>query len=403
GAGPRGPLEAELTRSHGHALVVGPSGTGKTELLRSLAASLSAGGRPDRLHLVLLDGDGSARDGLRTCLELPHARHHLAASDPVEMREFAQSLSGELKRRAELIGDESTYEEFARGASRPGHRVVPPRNSPHRDGARTGAEAVVPERVEQQTADPSATGSGQGPETVHGTLRLRTTQAQTGGTSGSSAGRGTEPAGRDVPAATDEAFVQHLDAQSAPVPRLVILVDDFDTLVDPALGNPGRPAAGSVVRALEAVARDGARLGMHVVAASGRPDRTAGTAVAQAAALRAELSRSGDPAGDEEAIPGRGSLIASDGSMTAFQAGRVTGRIPRTSTQRPTVVPLDWTRAGDPPTSRPVRELGNGPTDLALLASAVGRAARSLGLDPQESGTSAAIRSRSGQDEVLES
>ncbi|PBO25567.1 hypothetical protein CLM85_03555, partial [Streptomyces albidoflavus] len=32
-------------------------------------------------------------------------------------------------------------------------------------------------------------------------------------------------------------------------------------------------------------------------------------------------------------------------------------------------------RAGDPPTRRPVRELGNGPTDLALLASALERAA----------------------------
>ncbi|MBT2882495.1 hypothetical protein HET66_32285, partial [Streptomyces sp. McG6] len=44
-------------------------------------------------------------------------------------------------------------------------------------------------------------------------------------------------------------------------------------------------------------------------------------------------------------------------------------------TLRPTVVPLDWSRAGDPPTRRPVRELGNGPTDLALLASALERAA----------------------------
>jgi hypothetical protein len=33
---------------------------------------------------------------------------------------------------------------------------------------------------------------------------------------------------------------------------------------------------------------------------------------------------------------------------------------------------------GDPPARRPVRELGNGPTDLALLASALERAARSV-------------------------
>ncbi|NEC75065.1 hypothetical protein G3I25_26405, partial [Streptomyces rochei] len=57
---------------------------------------------------------------------------------------------------------------------------------------------------------------------------------------------------------------------------------------------------------------------------------------------------------------------------------RVTGRIPRTATLRPTVVPLEWHRMGDPPTRRPVRELGNGPTDLALLASALERAAREV-------------------------
>ncbi|MFF5945780.1 cell division protein FtsK, partial [Streptomyces althioticus] len=67
-----------------------------------------------------------------------------------------------------------------------------------------------------------------------------------------------------------------------------------------------------------------------------------------------------------------------DGAAVEFQGGRVTGRIPRTATQRPTVVPLDWQRMGDPPARRPVRELGNGPTDLALLASAVERAARQV-------------------------
>jgi hypothetical protein len=46
------------------------------------------------------------------------------------------------------------------------------------------------------------------------------------------------------------------------------------------------------------------------------------------------------------------------------------------------VVPLEWERMGDPPTRRPVRELGNGPTDLALLASALDRAARSVEAAP---------------------
>lgn len=378
GAGPRGSLEAELGLTHGHALVTGRPGSGKTELLCSLAASLAVGSPPDRLRLVLLDGDGES-DGLHTCLELPHARHHLSANDVGLMREFAQSISGELKRRAELFGPEGTYEGFARQVARSGHRLA------------------AQQRRRAQPAGAADPGHVSDPRDEPGTLRLRT---QTGPAPG---GGTEEPA--DATTSNAGAIVQHLDAQSVSLPRIVILVDDFDTLVDPSLGNPGRPAAGSVMRALEGVAKDGARLGMHLVAASGRPDRTAATAVAQAAALHAELTwkGGGEGAGGEDAVPGRGLLIEAGGTATAFQAGRITGRIPRTATQRPTVVPLDWTRAGDPPTRRPVRELGNGPTDLALLASAVGRAAQSLGVDRQESGTPAANTSRSGQDEVLES
>ncbi|MFD8221827.1 cell division protein FtsK, partial [Streptomyces sp. NPDC059697] len=103
---------------------------------------------------------------------------------------------------------------------------------------------------------------------------------------------------------------------------------------------------------------------------------TATTELGRAASLRISL----DPVspGADEPAPGRGRLSTPDGRLTPFQAGRVTGRIPRTATLRPTVVPLEWHRMGDPPARRPVRELGNGPTDLALLASALERAARSV-------------------------
>ncbi|MFD8813107.1 cell division protein FtsK, partial [Streptomyces sp. NPDC059627] len=116
--------------------------------------------------------------------------------------------------------------------------------------------------------------------------------------------------------------------------------------------------------------------GVHLVAAAGTGGRTAETDPARQATLRITLDT---PAGGpDEPAPGRGRLTTPDGRTTAFQTGRVTGRIPRTATQRPTVVPLDWHRMGDPPTRRPVRELGNGPTDLALLASAVERAAKEV-------------------------
>jgi hypothetical protein len=124
------------------------------------------------------------------------------------------------------------------------------------------------------------------------------------------------------------------------------------------------------------VAREGARLGVHLVATTARPDRTADTDPARLASLRIELAAPDRPG------PGRGVLRCPDGRSVPFQSGRVTGRIPRTATQRPTVVPLEWERMGDPPARRPVRELGNGPTDLALLASALERASHLVSATP---------------------
>ncbi|MEU6486734.1 FHA domain-containing protein [Streptomyces sp. NPDC046887] len=326
GAGPRGPVTVDLTVEGPHLLVEGPAGSGRTELLRAVAASLAAASRPDRLGLLLVDGAGAGRgEGLAPCTELPHATQHLVASDPVRMREFAQALGGELKRRAELLG----RQEFAEWHQQ-----------------RELAERMVGQRR------PGGQGGGDLDAPPTGTLRLRP------------AARGAE---RDVP---------------PPLPRLVVLVDDYDALVAPALGAPGRPAAGSVVRALEAVARDGHRLGVHLVAASARPDRTADTELVRGARLRVVLDAPSGSPGPDSPAPGRGRLGHPDGRVTPFQGGRVTGRIPRTATQRPTVVPLDWARMGDPPTRRPVRELGNGPTDLALLASALDRAARSVDAAP---------------------
>lgn len=328
GAGPRGPLSVDLADEGPHLLIEGPPGSGRTELLRAVAASLASAARPDRLGILLVDGSGGERgercEGLLPCTELPHVFTHLVACDPVRMREFAQALGGELKRRAELLGDLDFAAWHARHAQQEG-----------------------PPRVVGQRPPSGAERRGDLDSPASGTLRLRPT-ARPG------------------------------DPGPSPLPRLVVLADDFDALVAPALGSPGRPAAGSVVRALEAVARDGGRLGVHLVATSARPDRTEDTELARGARLRIVLDAPVQPPSPDEPAPGRGRLGHPDGRVTPFQGGRVTGRIPRTATLRPTVVPLEWERMGDPPTRRPVRELGNGPTDLALLASALERAARSV-------------------------
>ncbi|MCH0560537.1 FHA domain-containing protein [Streptomyces sp. MUM 16J] len=335
GVGPHGPLTADLVADGPHLLIEGPAGSGRTELLRAVVASLAAAERPDHLSMVLVDGrdgvgtDAGQGEGLRVCTDVPHVTTHLVASDPVRMREFAQSLSAELKRRAELLG-RTDFAEWHAGRQLPG---------------RIGAQRTP------------ATGDIDTPPSS--TLRLR-------------------PRG-----------ARHSAAAVPPLPRLVVVVDDLDMLVSPPLGSPGRPAAGSVMRALESVAREGERLGVHLVAATGPGGPTAETEPARRAGLRIVLDSpkpttggtsrfEGSSESGGKPAPGRGWLTYPDGQSAPFQGGRVTGRIPRTATQRPTVVPVDWQRMGDPPARRPVRELGNGPTDLALLASAVERAARQV-------------------------
>jgi DNA segregation ATPase FtsK/SpoIIIE-like protein len=307
GTGPEGPVTVDLATEGPHLLVGGAAGSGKTELLRSITAALAAAARPDRLALVLLDGAPERGEGLQVCTDLPHVSTYLAASDPARMREFAQALAAELRRREEIL--------------------------------KTVTSAAG-------SADPSDSyGSFGALDSWRGERRL------------------------------------------------VVVVDDFDALTAPALGSPGRPAAGSVVRAVEAVARVGTRLGVHLVASTGRPESTAGSAVDEQSRLRialrtqdpqsaALLVHAEDPAELDKSVPGRGYLRRPDGTVTPFQTGRVSGRIPRTATLRPTVVPLEWERMGDPPTRRPLRELGNGPTDLALLASALQRAAESVSAEP---------------------
>ncbi|WP_328555232.1 FHA domain-containing protein [Streptomyces sp. NBC_00358] len=334
GAGPRGPVAVDLPVEGPHLLIEGPPGSGRTELLRSVAASLAAAERPDRLGIVLLDGRdgtgghgaGNGGEGLQVCTDLPHVTTHLTANDPVRMREFAQSLSAELKRRSELLG-RLGFAEWHAGRTVPGRIVAQRSPGPSSNGTSSLGAADL-------DTPPSST------------LRLRPAAAR----------QRTEP--------------------GPPLARLVVVVDDLDALLSPPLGSPGRPAAGSVVRALEAVAREGDRLGVHLVAASGVGGRTGASELARSAALRVTLDAPSP--GPEEPAPGRGRLLRPDGRETPFQGGRVTGRIPRTATLRPTVVPLEWHRMGDPPARRPVRELGNGPTDLALLASALERAARSV-------------------------
>ncbi|MEV7215586.1 FtsK/SpoIIIE domain-containing protein [Kitasatospora cineracea] len=323
GAGGEENCAVDLAEDGDHLLIGGGPGSGKSELLRSLAASLAVSERPDRLALLTVDGDRAEDGGLAGCTDLPHVTAHVnAAEDPRGALLVAERLTDELAHR-EALFDGLTFTDWHTRR----------------------ALAKTPALVGGPAAD-------QAPQV-----------------------RVVEP--RRSPDAPPP------PAADAAPPRLVVLVDDYDALLGPASPG-GRPLA----RALAAVAVHGARLGVHVVAATGSPESTAGTELDECAQLRIAL-RTEQP-GDSDllvhlpdaaalpgATPGRGYLRRPDGAVTAFQGARVSGRIPRTATLRPTVVAQRLEEHGAAPSPRPVRELGNGPTDLALLASALRRATES--------------------------
>jgi S-DNA-T family DNA segregation ATPase FtsK/SpoIIIE len=97
GATADGPVVIDLVRDGPHALVGGTTGSGKSELLVSLVASLAAANRPEELSFVLVDYKGGAAFG--ACRDLPHVVGLVTDLDPQLTERALISLDAELKRR----------------------------------------------------------------------------------------------------------------------------------------------------------------------------------------------------------------------------------------------------------------------------------------------------------------
>ena len=70
GVGADGVVEIDLVRDGPHALVAGTTGSGKSELLRTMVASIAADAGPDDVTFVLIDYKGGAT--FDACADLPH-------------------------------------------------------------------------------------------------------------------------------------------------------------------------------------------------------------------------------------------------------------------------------------------------------------------------------------------
>ncbi len=113
------PLEYHLGTAR-HLIVAGSPGSGRTTALRTLAAALATGHRPDDLWLYAIDCGGGE---LRRLADLPHCGAVVTRSDTDRTDRLLRRLHAEMTRRLDLLarsGHTDLHEH--RGALAPGER-----------------------------------------------------------------------------------------------------------------------------------------------------------------------------------------------------------------------------------------------------------------------------------------
>jgi S-DNA-T family DNA segregation ATPase FtsK/SpoIIIE len=103
GVGEDGVVWLDLVRDGPHGLVGGTTGSGKSELLRSLVAGLAASQDPDHLVFVLVDYKGGS--AFAECAGLPHTVGMVTDLDGHLGERALQSLEAELHHRERVLRD----------------------------------------------------------------------------------------------------------------------------------------------------------------------------------------------------------------------------------------------------------------------------------------------------------
>jgi S-DNA-T family DNA segregation ATPase FtsK/SpoIIIE len=104
GVGADGPLSIDLRSEGPHALIAGTTGSGKSELLRTLVAAAAAAIPPNRLSFLLVDYKGGA--AFAPCAALPHVVDIVSDLDEHLAERALISLNAELKRRERILAKE---------------------------------------------------------------------------------------------------------------------------------------------------------------------------------------------------------------------------------------------------------------------------------------------------------
>lgn len=127
GQGADGPRFLDLEADGPHLLVAGTTGSGKSELLRTLAMALALSYPPDRMNILFFDFKGGS--GLGPLTSLPHCVGMLTDLTRSELDRTMASLRAEVRRREELLAaaeapDLTTYRMAGEPESRPLPQLV---------------------------------------------------------------------------------------------------------------------------------------------------------------------------------------------------------------------------------------------------------------------------------------
>jgi S-DNA-T family DNA segregation ATPase FtsK/SpoIIIE len=114
GVGADGVVSFDLRAEGPHALVAGTTGSGKSELLRTLVAATAATIPPHRLSFLLIDYKGGA--AFAPCATLPHVLDIVSDLDEHLAERALIALNAELKRRERILDEKEAkdLQELAR-------------------------------------------------------------------------------------------------------------------------------------------------------------------------------------------------------------------------------------------------------------------------------------------------
>ncbi|WP_344668966.1 FHA domain-containing protein [Catenulispora yoronensis] len=367
-----GPLAVEPA----HLLIAGDSGSGVSELVRSVVAGQAATNHPDTLDIALVSaGPGKP---LAACEELPHVFEYVDASA------VGDDALERLVRRLEYELDQREWPPEADGGSGSGVGGVGD------VGSGVGGVGGVGAGV----GGAGGVGAGVGGVGVGGVGNV------SGGVGG--VGSGVGGVGGVGPGAGVSGAVTLVGsgARKAP-PRLLLAVDNLTALA------AERPA---FVEALVGLAERGRRFGLRIVVGASRIETAGYGAPGNATGDRAFLAALNSPvclvadlrvamrSANPEAVrlilgsgaaatsapggpdlPGRAQAKLPGGAVVPFQAAGIGVPMASSATpsSRPTVRVQDWHELGEPVRAARARKeaADSGPTDLSLLVGALRKAA----------------------------